>query len=92
MEWEFGCTINNVTVNGIFDIADCIVGGIIGCVTQSRIYGCTNNCEILSSTSWIAGGIVGDIDSSEIENCNNFAPIQGLGLVGGICGQIWRRW
>lgn len=93
LEWEYGCTISNVSVNGTLDTShDCLVGGVIGSVTQSRIYGCTNNGKITNLTNGIQGGIVGDIDSSEVKNCNNFAFIEGSGLVGGICGQISRRW
>ena len=68
--------------------ADCLAGGIIGCVTQNTtLEGCTNY-GIVSHKS-AAGGIAGWNDGS-IKNCSTYATLgtqqDGYAYLGGIVG------
>jgi len=58
LEWEFGCTINNVTVNGKIDYSSRFIGGVIGKLKDGTVSNCTNNSQITDTTYNAHGGIV----------------------------------
>ena len=88
LEWEFGCTINNVTVNGKIDYSSRFIGGVIGKLKDGTVSNCTNNSQITDTTYNAHAGIAGTMfqGDNEILNCSNTGTILGSSGVGGICG------
>lgn len=88
LEWESGCTINNVTINGTIDMPCSFIGGVIGKLKNGTVSNCINNSQITDTTCNAHAGIVGTMFQSDnkILNCKNTSTILGSSGVGGICG------
>lgn len=88
LEWEYGCTINNLSVNGKIDIQSKYAGGIIGGIKDGTIMRC-NNLATVEGGNPMHGGICGRADKSTITKCKNLASVEGGNpRHGGICGYV----
>ncbi len=87
---------NESTINGycaFYDDSMCAVGGIVGYLNNSDIYGCENLGEIKGEQGVFSGGIAGlsvvDSDEHKIYDCLNKGNVSSQsGIAGGICARV----